>query len=136
MNIVSGSLLFISVIFLYYSIESGSAFRFWRKRSKGKIFQEPTFPLYLHLYEDEKHQIHPITPGSHVTVGIEHNFIVGIIKNGVIRPVLDEEHRRVLVNMRINRNYILSSFTGLPYGRTPEHTAPAIIYSPNVQPLP
>ncbi|XP_033209884.1 uncharacterized protein LOC117168383 [Belonocnema kinseyi] len=124
--------LFSTLAILLNSIESSQA---WLGRGRAsKIDVEPTVGLHFHSYVDTSNKIIPVTPGTKVTLGVRNlvgtDFIVGIVKDRVICPIMDAEGKQFIINMREHRKFVLTSARGIPYGHKPEHTIDAIINYP------
>lgn len=95
---------------------------------------EPTVGIHFHSYIDTSNKIHRVAPGSKVILGVRNlegiDFIIGIVINRVICPIIDAEGKQFIVNMRDHRKFVLSSAQGIPYGLRPEHIIDAIINYP------
>lgn len=89
----------------------------------------------IHSYEDHAGRIHRLTVGSRVTLGIRQlqvggvksDYIIGIVKHGVILPILDAFGIKFVICMRYYDEYGLLNTNGIPYGLEPEHTVEAAI---------
>lgn len=58
------------------------------------------------------------------------DHIIGVVINGLIRPMIDYQRHQVLINMVYNSAFILDSYLNIPYGLAPEHTIEATIIAP------
>ena len=114
---------YIHILFLL--IELSSPVR--RGKASSKILPEPTLYPQIHFYEDGNGHIHPIS--GHVDVGIEGNYIMGIVIDGLLRPAFDAHQQRIIVWITQMHNFPLnnSAAEGISFGYPPQQTAPAIL---------
>ncbi|XP_033209153.1 uncharacterized protein LOC117167979 [Belonocnema kinseyi] len=135
MKICTVGLFLTLAVFLNY-IENSLA---WLGRKNGRIAAEPYLHVPIRSYEDHADRIHHLQVGSNVTLGIRKlevegvrsDYIIGIVKYGVIRPILDAYGFKFIVCMRSYDTYGLLNTNGVPYGLEPEHTVDAMITAPS-----
>lgn len=121
--------------FLFLLTEISQA---WRLRRKGRINPEPTRTLAAHYYI-EGYVRHDLEVDTTHTFGIRkydgHNWVFGIVKNGVIHPMYNYNDVPFVLWTNGWVFYEVLDLADMPYGQAPEHTIEATISLP-IQPSP
>lgn len=125
--------------FSYILTESSQAWLL--RRGNSAISAEPVLPVRIRGYLDRDNDEHLLRLGTEVTLGIRAiggvDYIVGVVRNGLIRPMIDHGGGKLMINMVERSGFVINNDEyDYLFGVAPQHTVQGITAPPLPPPPP